>query len=275
MDLARLMASQYGVARRTYLLDRGVDRAEIQRCLRGGTLRRLRRGWYATEIAHPAVVTAVRDGGVLGCVSALRLHDVWVPPFAGTHVRSWSGGCRQYGRPEPALRSVDDIPIALRHAVRCLDSEGIIVVCDSLLHLGLMTRADIEHELVAAPGRIRRLVARCDPAESGTDSIVRVRLRARGIRVRTQVRILGLGWVDLLVGRVIIEVDGAEYHISPKAFEEDRRRDRQAVRLGYIVVRLSYKQVMHEWEATEAVILELVRRREHLRFLPGDVRRSS
>lgn len=219
MELEHLLARDGEVARAAYLRSRGVELAEIRACLRSGSLRPLRRGWYAAETADPKVVKAVRSGGVLGCVSALHHHDVWVPRSKDLHVRGRSHPCRQYGRPERELRAIDDPPIALRHAVRCLDEESIVVVCDSLLYKRKMSRAEITRELRNAPTRIRRLPDRCDAAESGTESIVRLRLRARNIRVRTQVAILGIGRVDLLVGRLIIEVDGAGYHTSPRSFE--------------------------------------------------------
>lgn len=151
-----------------------------------------------------------------------------------------------------------------------------MVVCDSLVHLGVLSRADIGSELVSAPGRIRRLIDHCDQAESGTESMVRLRLRRLGIRVDTQVVIPGIGRVDLLVGRLIIEVDGARYHSDPESFENDRRRDRRAVQLGYTVIRLSYRQVLYEWADVERDILDVVRRRGHRwrRTAEGCTRRS-
>lgn len=110
---------------------------------------------------------------------------------------------------------------------------------------------------------------RCDRAESGIETMARYRLRAKGIRVRTQHEIPGIGRVDLLIGtRLILEVDGCRYHVDPDRFERDRERDRLAAELGYLVVRLSYQQVVYEWERAEESIMSVIRRREHLRALP-------
>lgn len=56
--------------------------------------------------------------------------------------------------------------------------------------------------------RARALLDRCDRAESGTGPLVRLRLRARGVRVRPQVPIESIARVDRLIGdRLIIEAE--------------------------------------------------------------------
>ncbi|GAA1480721.1 hypothetical protein GCM10009624_11610 [Gordonia sinesedis] len=122
------------------------------------------------------------------------------------------------------------------------------------------------------PRSIRDLLDKCDRAESGIESIVRLRLRARRIQVQVQVVIAGVGRVDLLIGRrLIVEVDGQEYHADRLRFETDRERDWVAAELGYLVIRLSYQQVIHHWSSAERSILAVVRRGDHLRPLPPRV----
>lgn len=264
-----------GVASRRTLMTT-LSEAEFARLVRSGKLRRLRRGWYATAQAHPTVVSAVSAGGVLSCVSALALHGVWIPETERVHVRARQSAaragrqfCRQHGKPEPERTAVDDLPTALRHAVRCLDDEGIVVICDSILHLKLLSPSQLTFELRGATAHIRGLLNRCDRAESGIETIVRFRLRGLGLRVTPQVWIDGLGRVDLLVGgRLILETDGRLHHDGPDRFEADRQRDRRAIELGYVVIRVSYRQVMLDWPAVEAAIMQVVRRRDHCRALP-------
>jgi len=75
------------------------------------------------------------------------------------------------------------------------------------------------------------------------------------------VRIPGVGRVDILIGdRLILELDGEEFH----DFERDRARDRRAAVRGYVTIRASYRQVMNEWAALEAELMVLIRRRDHL-----------
>lgn len=277
-DYSEVLAAGFGVASWKQLREAGMTRTELRAALKNGTLRCLRRGWYATPWADSTVVSAVAGGGVLSCLSALRLLKVWVPGTSDTvHIRARACAhrtpgatfCEQYGRPESEITSVDELAVALRHALKCLDDEGIVVVCDSIMNLGLLEPSDLRVVFRSAPARIRRLLDRCDgSSQSGTESMCRFRLRSRGIGVRSQVDIPGVGIVDLVVGtRLIIEVDGYEFHSSREQFEKDRERDRTAVELGYLVIRLTYHQVVHEWPAAEETIMDLVRRREHLKPL--------
>ncbi|MCP2176777.1 Very-short-patch-repair endonuclease [Williamsia maris] len=262
-----------GVYSRRALIDRGHTQAQVRSAVTKGDLIRLRRGWYATRFADPSVAAAVARGGVLSCLSALRLHGVWVPEHdTNIHVRANSENrrlpgpfCSQHGGYEVEAGPVDDVAVALRHAVRCLDDEGLVVVCDSILNQHLMTLQELADTLSDAPTSARRLLDKCDRrAQSGTETMVRLRLRGRRIAVTPQVQISGVGWVDLLVGeRLIVEVDGEEFHTGRAKFSEDRRRDREAIRRGYVPVRFTYTDVVHRWGESEHVILELVRTNRH------------
>lgn len=251
-------------------------RKSVDAAIDCGGLVRLRRGWYATSSAHQPTVGAVRSGGVLSCVSALDLHGVWVPAAATRrlHARSNLANsrtretqfCRKYGGHVREASAVDDIPAALAHAVRCLDDEGIVVVCDSLLNLRLMTLDEIGAVLATGPKNLQALVTKIDGrAESGLETIVRLRLRAIGIKFRIQVRLRGIGRVDFLIGqRLIIEVDGIAFHTGPQHIT-DVKRDRVAIRGDYVVVRLTTSDVVEHWDEAEADILEIIRRRDHRR----------
>jgi very-short-patch-repair endonuclease len=89
-------------------------------------------------------------------------------------------------------------------------------------------------------------------------------LRRLNIRDRPQARIDGVGRVDLLIGdRLVLELDGRGWHSSEEAFEEDRRRDLALLERGYLVIRVSYNQVMTQWDWIERVIRQLVALNEH------------
>jgi very-short-patch-repair endonuclease len=137
-----------------------------------------------------------------------------------------------------------------------------VATLDSALNKGLVTL----DQLVDLSPRTSRLLPLVDPAaQSGLETLVRLSLRSRRVRVRSQVFIAGVGWVDLIVGdRLVLELDGWEFHGTRQAFEEDRRRDLALVRLGFEVTRLTYAQVTADWPAVEAIILDKVRRQEHL-----------
>lgn len=100
--------------------------------------------------------------------------------------------------------------------------------------------------------------------------MIRLRLRAAGIHLRTQVVIPGVGRVDFLVGnRLVIEADSREHHL-PK-YQVDRTRDRVATGLGYLVIRLTYEDVVHRWDVVFADIQSVIRRRWHRRAITTSV----
>lgn len=257
------------------LLARGLTKRAITGLVETGRLLRLRRGWYAGSATPTPVARAVASGGALTCVSALALAGAWTMPHPSVHVRAARGTaarggvtCRVHWSAEPVASAVDDPATALALAITCLDLRAAVVVVDSVLNRGILSADDVTRILGASP-RGRRVLALIDGrAESGIETLPRLALRARRVRVRTQVVIPGVGRVDLLIGdRLILECDGREWHAD---FEADRARDRALIARGYLVIRASYRQILDGWGTVEAQILALVRRREHLwrRTLP-------
>jgi very-short-patch-repair endonuclease len=259
------------------LRDGGLTTRQIARHVAGGRLARLRRGVYAEPGADPVVIAAVRTGGRLTCVSALALTGAWTMPSADVHVRVATGvsvtrgpGQRLHWTHERLddVRWIDDPLTALALAVECLDLRAAVVVIDSVVNRRILDAEVVVRLLIATPRGRRLLKLHDGKAESGIETLARLALRSRNLRVRTQVPIAGIGRVDLLIGdRLVLEVDGREWHAD---FERDRARDRALAALGYLVIRASYRQVMNDWPLVEAQILKLVRRREHLwrRTLP-------
>ncbi|MGB3707244.1 MAG: hypothetical protein WA934_17335 [Gordonia sp. (in: high G+C Gram-positive bacteria)] len=266
-----------GVFRRTKLQE-AMPRAQVEKSLAGGNLRQLRHGWVATGDADPEVVRAVQIGGVLTCASALKRHGVWVPPTTKLHVRGSTSSvrnhpawCKQHGRPPKVTTAVDDLPTALRHAARCLSTEAFVVVCDSILNRGLLTPSDLEAELGEAPKSVQQALSLVDGrAESGTETMVRLRLRAPNLELRPQVEVPYVGRVDLVVGTsLIIEVDGYDYHADPEQFENDRLRDLRARAIGYFPLRLTYQQVVYQWDIVGPLLTDLIRRGAHRKGAHG------
>lgn len=231
----------------------------------------VRRGWYACRSADPQVVRAVSAGGVLGCASVLRRCRVWVPDSA-LHIRYSSRArrsragvrsCQPYRLDPPIVGAVDPLDIAVASAANCLDAEGIVVVLDSMLNKGMIEFADARSIVAASRFAHLDLAGRCDAgSESGTETIIRLRLRARGIHIRTQVHIPGVGRVDFLIGdRLIVEADSREHHLP--RYQADRTRDRVAISLGFLVIRLTYEDVVYRWDIVVADILAVIRRRAH------------
>jgi very-short-patch-repair endonuclease len=256
---------------RAELLAGGMSERELAAAIREGALIRVRRGVYVSRHTDASVIAAARLGA-LTCCSALALHGVWTIPDPVAHVRV-GGDSRiaarqgyRLHRTGTAPRTVIESPLsAMRQFVRCGHDLEIVVAIDSALNKGVLGQRDIQRMLDTS-NRGRRILSRIDSrAESGTETIVRVRLRARGIKLRTQVRIAGVGRVDLVVGdRLVIEVDGEQWHDRASTFESDRRRDTALVVRGYVVLRYSYRRVMHDWDAVEGEVLNLIRRDAHV-----------
>lgn len=138
-----------------------------------------------------------------------------------------------------------------------------MVIADSVPHVRRATVEELTTWAAGASGAVLRALATTDAAEPGVESTVRIRLRRWRVGVRTQVSIESFR-VDLLVGdRLVIECDGGDHHASWAARAADRARDRRLAVLGDVVVRLTDRQVVDDWERVEAGLLDLVRRRAH------------
>lgn len=272
--------SAHGVVSAAQLITAGWSRPEIRKATDLLHLTRLRPGWYAGPDADQAVGAAVKAGGHLSCVSALARHGLWVPPddhLVHTRLTDHIGQqaapagvrfCRAYGpdRFRPARDAVDPLGPALLTAARCATPELFVAILDSATHRRGFDADDLRLLLSGAPGFALTLVDRCDEAESGTESLVRFRLRSRQVGLTPQVMIGTVGRVDFLVGRrFVIEVDSVAHHTSTPAYRRDRRRDRRLAALGYVVVRLTYEEVMYEWDDVLPDLLAIIRSGAHLK----------
>jgi very-short-patch-repair endonuclease len=62
--------------------------------------------------------------------------------------------------------------------------------------------------------------------------------------IASQVHVADVGWVDLVVdGWLVVEFDGFSTHRA--GFREDRRRDAELTRRGFVVLRFTYPDVLH------------------------------
>ncbi|GAA1809346.1 endonuclease domain-containing protein [Agromyces neolithicus] len=271
-----------------------IDRAAVVAAFSDHAIMRVRRGWYAVRDAPDDVVRAVRVGGALTGASVARLHGLWLHTDRLLHVRvprtasrlrpptaalaaaaaaaatsprldpSGHGVCVHYRSAPPLDSARDSLPIALAEMLSCATAEHAITTIDSALASGQLTDGGLEQvREFALPSR-RTLVDRASAqSESGIESRVRLFLRTHRITHRAQVEIEGVGRVDLVVGnRLVIEIDGSKFHTGTE-FERDRRRDFELAMRGFLVLRLSYRMIMDEWDASAAGILALVARGEH------------
>lgn len=254
---------------------------EVRRRVAAGLLTRVAYGWYALPSADPEVVTAVRLGGHLGCLSGCRAHGLWVPPDPCVHVsfnrRAPAGlpegvaahADREIGR-EPAVRSLG---ACLEEVLRHHSTETALIVLDSALNRRLIAESEVVHLVSRCPAPRATVLRYLDRrAESGSETRVRYFFQRRRVPVEPQVHVPGVGRVDLRVGRcLMVECDSREHHTGVENYQRDRLRDLALVADGRRVVRLTYEQVFFQWPTTQQFLSRLVRLRLH-RSLPLSAR---
>lgn len=278
-----------GVIRSSGLASAGLESRHIADAVRRGELTMIRRGWYAVPPVDHDVVRAVRVGGALTAASVANLHGLWTLDDDRLHVRVASTAsrlrspddastrldaeahsvCVHYrpaGRPKASGDRLgrDGLVRSLAEMFRCVGTVPAMVALESALNRGaLPLQALAEIDAIAPIWAARPLELATPLSDSGLETIARLLFHRVRVPVRTQVRIGGVRHVDMLVGdRLVIELDGRGFH-SGDDFDRDRRQDLELSRRGYLVVRLSYRMVVEEWDETHRRVLELVDRGLH------------
>ena len=262
----------------------GHTRGGLASAVAAGAVTRARQGWYVSRDIPPPLLQAVRVGGRATCVTALEVQGFWTFSSADLHVAVAPNSCRlREPRDSRARLSDRDVHVhwreggdgsrlmlgpiaALSDALNCQPAEAIATMADSVLHLRPELLAQWRALLAVAPEELRMGLSRVDGVcESGTETLFFSRMLRFSLPMRRQV-LIGKARVDFLIGdALVIEVDGAAYHVDPDRFEGDRRRDAMLSRLGYRVHRYSYRQVVHAWTDVEAAVLAAVIRGDHQR----------
>lgn len=275
MSSAAFVTAQHGgVVRGTLLQEYGISRRMRAAEVRVGALQRVRPGVFAVPDADASVVEAAGHGGALTCSRALRLHGVWcLDDDDPVHV--WLGGngrvhhdeCECVGHYDAGHAGVGLAPLeeVLIHVYRCCGDEAFFAALESSLTQRKITAAARRRVRRRLPARAHWLVdlARSD-ADSGLESLLRLRLHVRGITLDCQVSIPAVGRVDFVIdGLLILEADGKGNHEGAGQRHRDLVRDAAASALGYETLRFDYAQIVHAWPTVEvAVIAAVLRLRE-------------
>lgn len=242
----------------------------IDDAVRVGRLHRARRDAYLPGGVDQRTRAAAEVGGQLACLSELARRGVFVLDGHRLHVVlhprrgrrrnvhddarvHWSGtGARNL-----ANASVVE---SLAQSIRCQGPVEAIATLDSALHMRLIEEPELVEVFERVPPRYGVLLDMLDAtAEAGSESIMRILLRKLGCRVQCQVRIVGVGRVDLLVdGWLIIECDSREHHSSWAQQKEDRRRDQAAAALGFVTYRPIAEDIFWHREQVVAAVRGLL-----------------
>ena len=266
MSVRSFIAARGGIVHRHDLRDAGFGPRALRAAVHTGGVRLLRRTWFATAGAPSDLVAAAQAGGRLSCVSFARRRGWWMPEALpdGIHLHRspnaaapptsavvhWNAPLAPVSR-RALCASVED---ALAHIAACLPREDAMVLWES---------ASRKEGL--SPDALRRIawtsIAARECAEettglsdSGLETLFVVRLSAWGVRMRQQAVIAGRP-VDVLIGdRLVVQLDGFEYHSKPADRRRDMEHDAELVLRGYVVLRFSYSQVLHDWPAVERAV---------------------
>ncbi len=263
------MAALGGASRREGLLRAGVTRREIQAAERRGGLVRLGPGCYALPDAPASAAVASRWRGVATCVTALSAWGVPLvkPVPEGVHIAlprnrgaargdpRWTPGVVIHRGPELTGVQAADAPAVVFHASRCLSPAALVVAVDYLLR----TRTLDGDQIRCVTPRLTRWVMQVADGGAGSppESLARLALLARGLRIDTQAQFDGIGRVDMVVEHaIVVEIDGRHYHSDPVAFLADRRRDRALQALGYRVLRFAAAEVLDDPDCVARAVVD-------------------
>jgi very-short-patch-repair endonuclease len=254
-QLARIASATHGVVTRAQLLRAGISTAEIDQRLRVGALLPEHRGVYrvghrapSVEARYLAAVRACGDGALLSGRAAGHLLGLLGGPVPPPEVTA------------PTERRVDRV---ITHRSRAHDRRDASVwrgvpvtsVARTLVDLAAALAVDelaracheagIRHG--STPPQVEAVLAR-RPTSAGAQKLrailrgdERVTLSALERRFLDLLRVAGLPLpqTNRLVGarrvdcywpehRLTVELDGYRYHSSRHAWEQDRRREREA-----------------------------------------------
>jgi very-short-patch-repair endonuclease len=275
-------ARQHGVVTTGDLKAAGIGSRGIARRIADGRLRRLHRGVFLLgPIVTPwtrdlAAVLACGAGAVLSHRSAAGLwgfRPQWGGAIevtvAGRQPRSTHGiRVHRTRRLEPVeARQRERVPVTapartLIDLATVVDADELGRALEQAQVLKLLTRRQIAAAATARrPGApaVRAALLRYDEprlTRSRAERALLELVRAARLPVpRTNTRVLEYE-VDALwpEQRLVVEVDGYEFHSTREAFERDRRKDARLTAAGYRVIRITYRQLTEEPLATAAVL---------------------
>ncbi|WP_188668035.1 type IV toxin-antitoxin system AbiEi family antitoxin domain-containing protein [Tersicoccus solisilvae] len=263
MDIGELVRAHGGVVRWGELRDAGISRARIDAWVTSGHLERVGHGLLATSTADPRMVEWRRQGARAACVTFAQASGLWqwrLPPLP--HL----GAGRSVPLTDCVVHRVNgsyDLVDALLSCCRCLPDVEALVLVESAVVLKRTTLGQLrERASTVRCARVGRVLERINPLSgSMTETIGRVCLQDAGFCVQCQVKVAGVGHVDLFVdGMLGIEVDSAQFHSDRAAYREDRRRWNALTSEAVPVLRVTYEMVIHEPEAFIALVRRTLER---------------
>lgn len=278
-ELLDWLLAQGGIAHTDDALRAGFAIALIRTFVRDGYADLVRRAWLAHASAPQDLRTAALSGGRISCTILARRRGWWMPESVGTdlHLHLWPGsgapglgdewtGVTHWTKPlVPAGRSLmGTVEDAVLHIAACLDRDTALVLWESAARKERIAPQTLQ--AIDWTSRAARELAHAVTglSDSGLETLVVTPLRRWGLKVRQQVLLAGRP-VDVLIGdRLVLQIDGYEFHSSSAQRAKDIAHDAELRLRGYTVFRFSYSQVVHDWPLVERTVRSAVGAGLHL-----------
>ena len=273
----------------------GKSQRDIRRAVERGVILAVRRGHFALPSTDPALVRAVRVGGIATATTASRVRHLWTPPDSRLlgppdprrvtpsdqrlHVAVPRNAPRLYDPDDGSspLRRSDDVVLhwsdpaeigsarttgiaspllMLEHAFLTQPAERALAITDSALKHRYIRTNDLHALAARLPAHFHHAVhSATAKSDSGIESIGRFRLRIAGLDVEVLVRLSRIGTVDLLIDGWLVVEMDGREFHEGAQFERDRQRDLESATARYRTLRFSWRQVMFDWPSVEGAVL--------------------
>ena len=226
------------------------------------------RGWiYDKNSFTLDQVRAFVYNACISCVSAAQIYELpvlmeerpqkthlSVSYNRGMHpskLRRFDDVCvhrEQFVSDEERRTHVASIGTVLERVLVCMPLKVSLPMLDAARNRGLydVSTLTIPPTGSRLPHLREALSLSSDRARSILETVARLQLIDMGLTPQVGVWIEGVGEVDMIIlGFIVIEVDGWAFHSSKEQREKDLKRDRELLRRGYVVLRFTYDDVMN------------------------------
>jgi len=262
MDLNEELRKRHGITKLS-----GLRHAELTPTMLPQSIGHYR-GWiYDKNSFTLDEVRAFVYNACISCVSAAQIYELpilmeerpqkthlSVSYNRGMHpskLRRFDDVCvhrEQFLSDEERRTHVASIGTVLERVLVCMPLKVSLPMLDAARNRGLydVSTLTIPPTGSRLPHLIEALSLSSDRARSILETVARLQLIDMGLTPQVGVWIEGVGEVDMIIlGFIVIEVDGWAFHSSKEQREKDLKRDRELLRRGYVVLRFTYDDVMN------------------------------
>lgn len=297
--LWELADRQHGVVSWEQLWALGCDKDAVRRLVAKGWLHRVYRGVYA--VGHKrlsvkgqwmAAVLACGPGAALSHAHAAALHDLRTTPSGLIDVTA-PGRRHVTGVRTHRARTLDPHDVTVVDAIQVttvarvlldqaerLSQQRLRTLLEATLRRDLFDLAQISATIVHNPGR-HGIAALTEALTHLADEAPWTQSeKERHFLEFARAHVLPEPSVNVVVlhdpvdffwpsSKLIVEVDGWEFHKTHEAFEADRRKDAKHHVAGYLVLRITARRIERDGAAVAAEITALLRRGSALAAASG------